>query len=118
MRRSTREVVSVFFVDRYKSEIPKMKAVSPAIPSVPRSATYPMNASVKPDPAEATTIYGNETTKIPTHKVSEAKNFPIRKSFMESGERKRLSAVSFSNSVVMMDEASMATMRSATPMMI
>ena len=95
-----------------------MKVTIPAIPSVPRSATYPINANVNPDPEEATIMYGSETIKIETQRVRDARNFPRRKSFIESGARKRLSAVSFSNSVVIMDEASMATIRRAVPMII
>jgi len=63
-------------------------------------------------------IYGKETVKSKTQRVSEARNFPKRKSFMESGARKRFSAVLFSNSAVIMDDASIVMTRSATTMMI
>jgi hypothetical protein len=116
-RRAISEVVRVFLLDRKIKEIAKMKSTNPRIPKVPSRATYSKKNSAKCEPVEVTRIYGIETIKIANQRVSEESSFPRTKSLRESGETKRLSAVSFSNSDVIIEEASIVTTKRPTPTM-
>ena len=52
----TNAVVSVFLVERYKREMPKIIIIKPAMPSVPKIAVYARNGKARLLPLEATMI--------------------------------------------------------------